>query len=313
MSLSDNFLEKYDAHYRDDGINGNIANQFLYECLLNDRDKLLSQLVASRPVLMFRSLSADTPAIPKSAIALKMDSAVELAWRSAQERNTTSNKTSIIDVRHFARTTALYFVADYFGMPVTKVLDEQGMAKWSSEAFREYIWRIHARHFIKEQPDSLEAIRNISELIKESFYIAPGNSVIGRFRADPGAFINEEGNANRGAIGSNIIGCIQGLIDNVTTSACYAINQFHKLSENPDVLPDFSMESLRSAAVGTSAIPMEQFIFIAHKYDTPAPFLPRYATSELDMPDHGQTIPEGAHVSCAIGPAMQRIEIDSST
>ena len=372
MSLSDNFLEKYDVHYRDDGIDGNKANHFLYECLLNDRDKLLSQLVASRPVLMFRSLSADTPAIPKSqdskdlsgtayfvtgpdqvehamrnwsmrhhkysgefilsiddrddhdrkrrtlveklqdsAIALKMDSAVELAWRSAQERNTTSNKTSIIDVRHFARTTALYFVADYFGMPVTKVLDEQGMAKWSSEAFREYIWRIHARHFIKEQPDSLEAIRNISELIKESFYIAPGNSVIGRFRADPGAFINEEGNANRGAIGSNIIGCIQGLIDNVTTSACYAINQFHKLSENPDVLPDFSMESLRSAAVGTSAIPMEQFIFIAHKYDTPAPFLPRYATSELDMPDHGQTIPEGAHVSCAIGPAMQRIEIDS--
>ena len=244
-------------------------------------------------------------------IARRMDGAVELAWLEARP-SAASTKAREFDVYKFARTAALHFTADYFGMPVNAVVNEQGLAKWSSEAFKQYIWKIHARHFVQTEPDSKPAIANINELLRESFSVAPANSVIGRFRSDPGAFVDEKGHMDKAAVGSNIIGCIQGLIDNVTISACNALQQLHLLSsescsgENSEE-PLFTRQELIASAAGQGKRPLDYYLFVAHQYDTPSPFLPRYANSKSEISSLNRLIPKGAHLSCALGPAVQRI------
>lgn len=242
------------------------------------------------------------------AIALKMDSAVELGWMSLQAEKVCSGSDFTIDVLRFARNSALHFTAGYFGIPASAALHHEGLAKWSFEAFREYIWKIHARHFVEMPPSSRAAFQYIQELIRGCFYTAPSSSVIGRFRSDPGAFIRDNGLMDEEAIGSNIIGCIQGLIDNVATSACYALNQFYSLSRRSGIDSPFTMAQLRDSAAGTSVMPLEQYVFLAHQHDTPAPFLPRFASSERVQDGTDIPVPEGAHVSCAIGPAVRRID-----
>ena len=248
-------------------------------------------------------------------IAMRMDNAVELAWKDSRSSGS-SNKTRDIDVFKFARTAALHFTADYFGMPVDHVLDEQGLAKWSSEAFKEYIWKIHARHFVQDMPDSRQAIQSISKLLRDSFNSAPASSVIGRFRYDPGAFVDENGNMDKAAVGANIIGCIQGLIDNVTISACNALDQLHILSsesyaEKLNEKPLFGRQELIASAAEQGQRALDYYLFVAHQHNTPSPFLPRFASSKSDINSLDKLVPEGAHISCAVGPAVKRINAET--
>ncbi|MFK7890351.1 MAG: peroxidase family protein [Granulosicoccus sp.] len=243
-------------------------------------------------------------------------SAKEASLRCADEHCNAEDKHSSVtkfDFHRFARRAALRFVATYFGLPESQVLaaahhtdgdPPTTLETAGAVAFREYIWKIHAQPFIAQPPDKKSAIAFIKKLVIDGMYFAPPDSVIGRLRSDPGAFAHPNKRKQAESIVANIIGCIQGLVDNVTISACNALTQMIKEATDRENRGQFTVDELIDIAQDPDTDALKRLYMAAHQIDTPAPFLPRYANRDLQIfyqANNARHSIENARVACATG------------
>lgn len=200
-----------------------------------------------------------------------------------------------LSVLEFARKVALRFTGKYFGIPEKYIfppsslpasfagLDtDEHLQRWSGEAYQDFIWKIHARHFV-ERPTDTAPLKKIVDLIGVIMLDPVPGSMIARLMHDPGPF------DKMGTL-VNIIGCIQGLVDNVTTGVCYTINQF------------FEHQKIEEAKRANETA-LKQMMREALRLDAPSPFLPRRNLKGGSVPPLG-TVPLGHNFACAIGAAM---------
>lgn len=200
-----------------------------------------------------------------------------------------------LSVLDFARKVALRFTGKFFGIDEAYIFPsgalpsgfplagrDEHLQRWSGEGYEDFIWKIHARHFVTIPPDRkpLEKIAKLIGLIMRK--PIPG-SMIERLMRDPGPF-------DKKGVLVNIIGCIQGLVDNVAMGVCNAINQFfdHQKVEDAQRADGFELKQMMREAL---------------RLDAPSPFLPRRNLEGGSFPALGQT-PLGHHFTCAIGAAM---------
>lgn len=271
------------------------------------------------------------PAIPdymESALAL---SAGEFLKAGVKEINrgskTPTTETVLYDVKHFARSVAIRFVGRYFGISEENLFDpveseiantqlsEQRNKKStlgflysaSAQAFEEYIWKIHARHFVKKPENMGITVRVVSQLVMHGLQHARADTVFGRFRDDLGAFASSDGNEHsvQKSVVANLVGCIQGLIDNITISACNAIGQMFREANRTDRQPLFTVADLHQCARSSDFDLLRIYYHIAHQIEAPAPFLPRFATHVLKGQYAYKSL-DKVQVACATGMGRER-------
>ncbi|MCZ6642561.1 MAG: hypothetical protein O7F71_13365, partial [Gammaproteobacteria bacterium] len=244
---------------------------------------------------MTRALALDEP----QQISDLIQEAVDLEWRDV------SGRLPIIDIRAFVRNAALRFTGSYFGIPEEYIFSPvpvppqlkasvsgfESLKQWSGEGYENFIWKIHARHFGSPEPQMQNALQKIYFLIGKMMAESPlPNTVIGRFMLE-----REHFPSNHHII-VNIIGMIQGLVDNVMTGACYALNQFIAQGQ-VDQVRDLTVSQLIDA------------IRKIHKRDTPSPFLPRRGA--LNAFDGFTSANPETNFACAIGSALNDPNHDS--
>lgn len=226
-------------------------------------------------------------ALQDPGVEAKMDQAIDGAW-ATHVGSAAAGASLDFDVRAFAREAALRFAGKYIGIPEEAIFDDppHNLEHWSLEAYRSFIWKIHARHFVDfDQTAAHQALGKIGEIVGNSFEADPAaDTVIGRLFRQQGA-LNEPHKL------VNAVGAIQGLVDNAMTGICYALNQF--------LLTASSRDAARQAR--HDLVALKHLMRNAHREDTFSPFLPRrgplskiYETADNRVVD----------MACAIGAAM---------
>ena len=136
------------------------------------------------------------------------------------------------------------------------------------------------------------ALGKIAFTVGLSARSADPETVIGRFLQEldpPGEYLT----MRRMVI--NIVGLIQGLVDNVVTHACYALNQL-------------VVGGLAEDAARLDIPELVEKIRAIHRLDAPSPFLPR-RLNPMDI-DKGFPDVANANVVCAVGAALEDGEPD---
>ena len=239
----------------------------------------------------------------------KMEAAVQLHWADAKA------DLSRIDVRHYFRRVALSFTGAYFGIPASFIFEEaprgvlteppaadpspsgiENLEQWSGEGYEDFIWKIHARHFDPKRPEAGRAcLVKIGRLVGLMAMGKPmSGTVIERFTP---RLVEIRWHFIR-----NIVGMIQGLVDNMMTSACIALNQ---IMTNDRVVDAANMDL-------DGLIGLLRTLQAAH--EAPSPFLPRFGRPGGTTDGKGSIAcgslldryPEltGSNITCAIGAAM---------
>ena len=272
-------------------------------------------------------LSEDDPAIHgprRKALAAalvdprlfeKMDESVDESWQQFKNGDQLS---SPFDIRRFGRTVALKFTAKYFGIDENLIFGGvENLEKWSEAAYENFIWKLHGRHFDDPNPDMGEALEKIGGIVGQSIQIqvqqlkqgaiSPDANIITRLLAadvSSGVFDDLE------QVGKNIVGLIQGLVDNAMTGACCALNRIYQ--QNPK---DF--QNIRELRSDTDRL--KQIIHTMHQLDTPSPYLPRRGKLR-DLPSFnakqfpGEDPDAEVIFSCAIGSAItDRVKFQGNT
>ena len=230
-----------------------------------------------------------------------MTRAVQMQW------NEFKANLNQIDARQYFRRVALTFTGEYFGIPASFIFEQapkavweplrmpsptgiENLEQWSGEGYENFIWKIHARHFdngYRPGPDR-RYLTKISYLVGAMAENPIPDSVIDRVKNNPA--IAEE----RRIV--NIVGMIQGLVDNVMTSACIALNQI-MAHDRVDAAARMSVEEL-----------VTELRALQRAHEAPSPFLPRYGSADGSRAPSTllQRLPEleGQHIACAIGAAL---------
>ena len=235
-----------------------------------------------------------------------MSQAVDEAWTDALARSATPGRLSL-DLRRFGREVALRFTAHQMGLPLSSVFPsppDQGLRDWSARGYDHFIWKIHARHFVKDMPNPDGCLEKIAALVAAQARAPREGTVIQRLVSAPGPFSEED-------IVANVVGSIQGTVDNVMTGACYALDQMIRSGTLA------LARGLVRSGDATSLIPL---LHEAHRRDTPSPFLPRHGRlsalpSACESPGSLGELHEGRAVnfSCAIGAALDDPRADPDT
>jgi hypothetical protein len=243
-----------------------------------------------------------------------MNLAINNSW-SMHIAQCESGKEISLDVRAFAREVALRFAADFVGLPVSIVLSA-GLQNWSAKGYDNFIWKIHARHFEADMPDLQGSLKSIAKLIGQHASSAPANSVIHRLFKNADPFSQQE-------VVANIVGTIQGLVDNVMTGACYALNGILQSSRSgastckPDKTAAPCLLEQAMQGIGKrDTTALKNVLHLAHQADTPSPFLPRVGCLS-DLPSASECGIEvskmPANFTCAIGAAINDPAEDPET
>ena len=212
----------------------------------------------------------------------KMDESIHEAWQQFSGFTPYSNK---FDVKIFVRTAVLKFTGKFFGIPEKLIFEgEDNLEKWSEVAYENFIWKLHARHFGYKNPPLDGALKKIAGLIAVCAKIESeeyNDTVIGRLFGKGKKASDTSGGRtsapvfnNPDEIIANIVGLIQGLVDNAMTGTCNAL--YYMLSNGEDHLQQ--VRQLRFGTDGFEALKAE--MHKAHRADAPSPYLPRCATVE---------------------------------
>lgn len=238
-------------------------------------------------------------ALHDAEYSAKIDAAVYAEWDAIK------GGLPNVDVREYVRNVALRFTGAYFGIPdefifsqvplppelgfESSVSGSECLKQWSGEGYENFIWKIHARHFGCPNPDMRQALLKIASVVGQVAKAEPnGDHVIGRFLAEVPTFSDQQEPLRH--VISNIVGAIQGLVDNVMTGACYALNQIILQDKGKDIR-------------GSSVADLVTFIREIQRADTPSPFLPR--RGDIDqLPSFSNESAENANFACAIGAAL---------
>ena len=226
----------------------------------------------------------------------KIDRAVRIHWHEVKAN------LAYIDARQYFRRVALSFVGFYFGLPRSFIFETapvlpqfkpspsgiENLERWSGEGYENFIWKIHARHFDRNMPPLEDALRKIYFLVAYMSANPMKDTVIDRFNTTrvPSGFDTK----------INIVGMIQGLVDNMMTSACIALRQL--------------IDSNQVAAAAD--LNLNNLVILIRKLqvqkEAPSPFLPRFG--QLAQPTSDPLILQkysalkGANIVCATGAAM---------
>ena len=248
-----------------------------------------------------RDALGDSFRVPDCAAML--DEAIRGAWREHVPDDGTGGTPVTLDLRRFARDASQAFARRFFGLPDSPDAPDR-LEAWSELGYERFIWKLHARHFVPEAPDpDNEALSEINELVVARWKDPIEGTVIERLRAHVDA---ERGLTHERLI-ANVIGAHQGLVDNVMTGACYALNELVGAGK---------MDTVRLLARADRLDLVRSMVHEAHRADTPSPFLPRrlLAPAPDSSEREGESPPPpSAHLVCAIGSALGDPSADVDT
>jgi prostaglandin-endoperoxide synthase 2 len=228
----------------------------------------------------------------------KIARAVQRHWGDAKAN------LGYIDVRQYFRRVALSFTGEYFGIPSSFIFGQapsalvdlgaspsgiENLEQWSGEGYENFIWKIHARHFDSNMPGRDGAyLKKIYGLVLGASKRPMKDTVIERFALQPAP--------PRIDPLRNIVGMIQGLVDNMMVNACIALNQIIN-KKLVDVAAGWDLPQLVAEIRSLQAA-----------NEAPSPFLPRFG--EVTNPNDGKSILDkyphlkNANIACAVGAAM---------
>jgi len=244
-------------------------------------------------------------ALQTPALGEYMTNAIETAWANTV-RDVRTGESVSLDVRAFGREVALRFTAAQMGIPTSEVFPARsapGLADWSEQGYAHFIWKIHARHFTEDAPGRGDVLERVGALVAARLESPVPGTAIARLLSEPGTFSEQDRVAY---IVANIVGSIQGLVENVMTGACYALNQMIL----GGMLTSARVAAGEAARDGT-AHSLIALLQEAHRRDTPSPFLPRHGLLSTlpSATGYGRTRDGGsgeqaADFSCAIGAGL---------
>jgi len=228
-----------------------------------------------------------------------LDAAIGSAWRIHLPAGREPTERRSLDVRQFGRDTALAFARRFFGLPEDRDAPDR-LAHWSERGYERFIWKLHARHFVPDAPDPRnEALAEIGTLVGHHWQNPVPGSMIDRLKAH----VDAQRGLTEARLIANVIGSLQGMVDNAMTGACYALNA---------LVLGGKMDTVRLLARDGRLDVIRSMLHEAHRTDTPSPFLPRRllaadgtdadadADADASMAEPGSD----AHIVCAIGAAL---------
>ncbi|MGI9330618.1 MAG: hypothetical protein ACR2QB_07840, partial [Gammaproteobacteria bacterium] len=233
------------------------------------------------------------PTVRTQAIEM-IDKAIDATWREYTE-DLVSGDELLLDYRAFTKDVALRFTGLSFGIPEPMIFNDdphKSLQASSSLAYERFIWKIHARHFVDAEPDPDNLALKIIWAMVETLYDGqkiPGTptGVIAAMKKQETALGSKE------AVIANLVGAIQGLIDNAMTGSSYALA--HLLAKPA------KLKKAQALANAGKLPQLKTLLQEAHQQDTPSPFLPRRGEF-TQLPADG---PKGKHnFALAIGSAI---------
>jgi prostaglandin-endoperoxide synthase 2 len=263
-------------------------------------------LSEDKPAIHDPRHDALTAALSDPFLSEKMDAAIEESWQKFAGYKPLSDR---FDIRVFARTVALRFTGKFFGIDEKYIFGgDETLEKWSEIGYENFIWKLHGRHFGDQNPEMNGALLKIVNIVQVSMriesvklakgYVEASSSVISRLIVAGKRGDNTFENVS--ILIANIVGLIQGLVDNVMTGTCYALNQMYQKSDS-----DF--QAIRALRFDTDKL--KEKVLVMHQADTPSPFLPRRGTlgalPSFDAKKYPDENPKKEVIfSCAIGSAI---------
>ena len=223
-----------------------------------------------------------------------LEEAIARSWRTHVGGDDGAGGPVELDVRRFGRDVALAFARRFFGLPEGGDAPDR-LEHWSEVGYERFIWKLHARHFVEEAPDpSNEALVEIGKLVAARWAEPVPGSMIARLKRH----VDDSRQMTDDRLIANVIGSLQGLVDNVMTGACYALAELAS-SGKLDTVQLLAREGRTEA--------IRSMLHEAHRADTPSPFPCPVASSPRAVRTSGSGRPgstRAPHVVCAIGSAL---------
>jgi cytochrome P450 len=200
----------------------------------------------------------------------------------------------------FARLIPALFVADYFGVAGP---DPATLMKWARIIFTDGFANAAQNPFVSRRAmrASEEFRAYLDELIRRTRAnpaqgTAARDDILGRLIA-----LEQAGEPafSDATIRDNLLWCIAGMIDNVNTAVCSAIDC---MLGNPEV-----MQGAVDAAVARDPDRLRKYVFEALRFRTPTPVVTRQSVREHTLSKgtpHEKTIPPDTLVFAGMGTAM---------